>query len=145
MTKWWRGVLALLPSPTKEHFCQNPWVGVLESLPCSRILNYSCKTAESNCACHRKHSDFFPSSLFNQHCFALMTLQENELYLSTKIYFSYPDLKEEQSHCKFQFYLVRVGFFPSVSELRETPRPGHWEHEPQSFRSTRVGRKAPVQ
>lgn len=54
-----------------------------------------------------------------------MALQENELYLSTSRYFSYPDWKEEQFYWKIQFYLIKVGFFPSVSEMRETPRPEH--------------------
>lgn len=38
MIKWWRGILALLLTPTKEHFCQNPWVG--EALSLCHVAGY---------------------------------------------------------------------------------------------------------
>lgn len=62
--------------------------------------------------------------------------------------FSFPDLKQEQFYWKLWFYLGKVGFFPSVSEMTETPRPEHtdstsprvskaqgWEKWPSSVRS----------
>lgn len=144
MIKWWRGVLALLPTPTKEHFCQNPWVG--EALSLCHEARYCINLARLQSLTEHVIGNiqiFFPQSLFTQHCFALMTLQENELYLSTSRYFSYPDLEGEQ----FTPVLSgqgRVHSFCFRNE-RDSQTRAHWQQKPQSFKSTTVWTKAQIQ
>lgn len=140
MIKWWRGVLALLPTPTKEHFCQTPWVG--EALSLCHEARYCINLARLQSLTEHVIGNiqiFFlnlclPNTVLLWWHFKKMSsiCLHQDIFL-TQIW---------KRSSLLQFYLVKVGFIPSVSEMRETPRPEHTDSKsPKVSKAQQFGQR----